>query len=176
MRESHHYNLNCGQCNYYVTYNSKDLYILLLFISHGCLIWSSWDHESNTESGQFRGSVFFLIISTNAIFYSNCTIVLICQLTCWLTWSTCWLMLTNIDQDLVNILTDSEQTYRPMGAFSTQGTRNLWLNLHCLFVVNFSLFVWSHMYTPNWSLSVLEKKNKVTSICNPLNLAYLSLS
>ena len=29
-------------------------------------------------------------------------------------------MLTNIDQDLVNILTDSEQTYRPMGAFSTQ--------------------------------------------------------
>ena len=103
-----------------VTYNSKDLYILLLFISHGCLIWSSWDHESNTESGQFRGSVFFLIIFTNAIFYSNCTIVLICQLTCWLTWSTCWLMLTNIDQDLVNILTDSEQTYQPMGAISTQ--------------------------------------------------------
>ena len=30
------------------------------------------------------------------------------------------IMLTNIDQDLVNILTDSEQTYRPMGAFSTQ--------------------------------------------------------
>ena len=151
-------------------------YILLLFISHGCLIWSSWDHESNKESGQFRGSVFFLITFTNAIFYSNYTILLICQLTCWLTWSTCWLMLTNIDQDLVNILTDSEQTYRPMGAFSTQGTRNLWLNLHCLFVVNYSLFVWSHMYTPNWSLSVLEKKNKVTSICNPLNLAYLSLS
>ena len=38
------------------------------------------------------------------------------------------IILINIDQDLVNILTDSEQTYRPMGAFSTQGTRNLSLN------------------------------------------------
>ena len=83
-------------------------------LGHGCLIWSSWDHESNAESGQFRGSVFFLITFTNAIFYSNYTILLICQLTCWLTWSTCWLMLTNIDQDLVNILTDNEQTYRPI--------------------------------------------------------------
>ena len=95
-------------------------YILLLFTSHSLLIWSSWDHESNKEPGQFRGSVFFLIIITNVIFYSNYTILLICQLTCWLTWSTCWLMLTNSDQDLVNILTDSEQTYRLMGAFSTQ--------------------------------------------------------
>ena len=30
--------------------------------------------------------------------------------------------------------------------------------MHCLFVVNFNLFVWSPMYTPNWSLSVLLKK------------------
>ena len=127
MRESHHYNLNCGQCDEYVTYNSEDLYILLLFISHGCLIWSSWDHESNTESGQFRGSVFFLIILTNVIFYSNYTILLICQLTCWLTWWTCWLMSTNIDRDLVNILTDREETFL-LSAFNTKDTRNLLLN------------------------------------------------
>ena len=162
-------------------------YILLLFISYGCLVWSSWDHENNTEYGQFRGSVFFFIIFTNAVFYSNYTIghfhsggrhlckfvgtkesvcirkefnshriglehqhgcrfivlghqygslnimwkhsiLLICQLTCWLTWSTCWLMLSNIDQDLVKILTECEPTCRLSGAFSAQDTRTVWSN------------------------------------------------
>ena len=56
------------------------------------------------------------------------SILLICQLTCWLTWSICWLMSTNIDQDLVKIMTDSEVTYQLRGAFSTQDTRNLWWN------------------------------------------------
>lgn len=75
------------------------------------------------------------------------------------TWSTYW-------------LTVSQHVNRGARAFSTQDIRNLRLCIVC-FVVNFNFFVWSHMHTPNWGLSVLLKKTKTkvthTCICNSLN-------
>ena len=67
-------------------------------------------------------------------------------------------MLTNIDQDLVNILTDSEQTYQPMDAFSTQDTRNLWLN--ALFVCSQlkSICMVTYVYTYKLKFKWFMKK------------------
>ena len=78
-------------------------------------------------------------------------------------------MLTNIDQDLVNILTDSEQTYRPMGASRTQLTYKKFM-IKCIFCLSSTLI---YLYGQLKFKCFIKKYIKVTNICNPLNVMVL---
>ena len=97
--ESHYYYLTRGQYDWYVII--ARIYIPLLFISHVCFIWSAWGHESNKESGKFRGSFFFYFLLLKVMLYSWMLYYAVDMSAgiCWRTWLSCLLILTVISNE-----------------------------------------------------------------------------
>ena len=125
---------------------------------------------------------FFLFLVTKSYTFNYSNVILCCWHVIWHLLTDMVVMFTNIYHyfklGLVNMLTWQSSanmlTYIYIyiiiykGAFSSQDPRNLWLCLVCL-VNNFDLPLWSHMYTPNWSLHHCIKKTKVTNICQNIS-------
>ena len=103
---------------------------------------------------------FFYFLLQKVILYSwilYCAVDMSASI-CWLTWLSCWLILTIISKYEASFWSTCWlDSHRPIcwhkGALSSEDRRNLWLCLVCV-VSNFNLPLWSHMYAPNWSIRV----------------------
>ena len=143
-----------------ICYYSKDLYSPSIHQSwlHHLMSLRSWRQQGVWTIQRFILSFFYFLLQ-KVILYSwilYCAVDMSAGI-CWLTWLSCWLILTIISNE-ASFWSTCWLDRRPIcwhkGAFSSEDPRNLWLCLVCL-VNNFNLPLWSCMYTPNWSICVI---------------------
>ena len=164
-----------------ICYYSKDLYSTSLhqsWLPH-LISLRSWKQQGVWTIQRFI--LFFYFLLLKVILYPwmlYCAVDMSVGI-CWLTWLSCWLILTIILNEAGSTCwLDSHwpicwHIFIYKGAFSSQDPRNLWLCLVCL-VNNFYLPLWSRMYTPNWSLRHCIEKKKESDKYMPKYIQFIT--